>query len=116
MNLTASRSRRTSRLAPVRPPANPVGIPYASDPNSIFSHWQLPSTTPTNDLDLESNADLSTSSRTDAGKPTSPNSQPPLPPAKQPAFLSQILKPSEVTVQLSTDDLITIWGRVWVQV
>ena len=90
-----------------------MGIPHASDPNSISSHWQLPSTTPTDDLDLGSDADLSTSSRTDAGKPTSPNSQPP---AKQPAFLSQILEPSEVTVQLSTDDLITIWGRVWVQV
>ena len=110
---TTSPSRRTSRIAPARPPPNPMGIPHTSDPNSISSHWELPSI-PTSALDLGNDGDLSMSSWTDAGEPASPISQPPLPPAKQPGLLSHKPKPSEL--QLSTDDLMAIWGRVGVQV
>jgi hypothetical protein len=110
-----SPSRRTSRIAPVRQPRSPMGISHTSDPNSssISSHWELPSI-PTATLDLGSGADLSMSSWTDVGEPTSPTFQPPLPPTKQPTLLSQKPKPSEL--QLSSDDLMTIWGRVGVQV
>jgi hypothetical protein len=101
-------SRRTSRITPVRSPPNPTGI--TSDPNSISSHWELPSI-PTAALDLGSGADLSMSSWTDVGEPTSPTSQPP---AKKASLLSHKPKPSEL--QLSADDLMTIWGRVGVQV
>ena len=89
---TASPTRRTSRVA--CPPANPVEIPHTSDPKSISSHWEIPSTIPT--LDLGSDTNLSMSSWTDASEPTSPASPPPLSPAKQPAFLSQKPKPSEL--------------------
>ena len=101
-------SRRTSRITPVRPPPNPMGIPHTSDPNSISSQWELPSI-PNATLDLGSGGDLS--SWTDVGEPTSPTSQPP---AKQPSLPSHKPKPSEL--QLSADDLIAIWGRVGVQV
>ena len=106
-------SRRTSRIAPVRSPRNTMGIPHTSDPNSISSHWELPSI-PTAPLDLGSGSDLSMSSWTDLGEPKSPPSQPSLPPAKQSSLLSHKPKPSEL--QLSADDLMTIWGRVGVQV
>ena len=110
----SSPSRRTSRITPVRSPRNTMGIiPHTSDPNSISSHWELPSI-PTAPLDLGSGADLSMSSWTDVGEPTSPISQPPPPPAKQPTLPSHKPKPSEL--QLSADDLMTIWGRVGVQV
>ena len=103
---TTSPSRRTSRIAPVRSPRNTMGFPHASDPNSISSHWELPSI-PTAALDLGGDADLSMS-WTDAGEPTSPASQPPPLPAKH--------KPKPSELQLSSDDLMTIWGRVGVQV
>ena len=110
-----SPSRRTSRIAPARSPPNSLGIPRTSDPNSnsISSQWELPSI-PSATLDLGSGADLTMSSWTDVGEPTSPTTQPPLPPAKQPSLVSHKPKPSEL--QLSADDLIAIWGRVGVQV
>jgi len=69
---------------------------------------------PTAALDLGSGGDLSMSSWIDVSEPTSPTSQLPLPPAKQPSLLSHKPKPSEL--QLSADDLMTVWGRVGVQV
>ena len=106
-------SRRTSRIAPVRPPPNPMGIPHTSDPSNISSQWELPSI-PTAALDLGSGGDISMTSWTDIGEPTSPTPQPPLPPAKKSSLLSHKPKPSEL--QLSADDLMTMWGRVGVQV
>ena len=104
-----SPSRRTSRIASVRPPRNPMGIPMLpSDPNNISSHWELPSI-PTAALDLGDGGDLSMSSWTDVGEPMSPTSQPPLPAVKQ-------HKPKPSELQLSADDLMTMWGRVGVQV
>ena len=109
-----SLSRRTSRIAPARSPPNPIGIPRTSDTNSsISSQWELPSI-PTATLDLGSGADLTMSSWTDVGEPTSPTTQPPPPPAKQSSPVSHKTKPSEL--QLSADDLMAIWGRVGVQV
>jgi len=98
-------SRRTSRAPPARPSPIPTGIPQASD-HSISSQWELPSI-PTAALDFGSGADLSLSSWTDAGEPSS----------KQPTGLSSKPKtvlPSEL--QLSADDLMRVWGRVGVQV
>jgi len=112
----SSPSRRTSRFPPVRPPPNPMGIPQTSDPNSLSSQWELPSI-PTAALDFGNSPDLSMS-WTDAGEPMSPTvpSQSP-PSSKQPVVLPpkpKALLPSEL--QLSTDDLMMIWGRVGVQV
>ena len=105
-------SRRTSRIAPLRPPPTPAGIPHTSD--SISPHWELPSIPTAAPLDLGSGADLSMSSWTDVGEPTSPTSQLPPPPVKQSSLPSRKPKPSEL--QLSADDLMTMWGRVGVQV
>ncbi|KAF8802575.1 hypothetical protein BYT27DRAFT_7196501 [Phlegmacium glaucopus] len=108
-------SRRNSRFPPARSTPNPMGIPQTSDPNSISSQWELPSI-PTASLDFGNSADLSLS-WTDAGEPISPTSQPPPPPTKQPAVLPpkpKAMLPSEL--QLSTDELMMIWGRVGVQV
>ena len=108
---TAPPSHRTSRAPPVRPPPNPMGTPLASD-NSISSQWELPSIP----IDFGNSTDLSLSSWTDAGEPTSPiiPSQLPPPPGKQPAPKPQTVLPSEL--QLSSDDLMAMWGRVGVQV
>ena len=108
-------SRRTSRIgAPVRSPPNPMPV-HTTDPNTISesSHWELPSI-PTAALDIGSGGDLSMSSWTDLGEPTSPTSQRPPPPPKKPSLQSHKPKPSEV--QLSADDLMAVWGRVGVQV
>ena len=101
-------SRRTSRINPIRPPRNPRAS-QTFDSRSISSHWELP-TIPTPAIDFGGGADLSLSSWTDAGEPTSPSVSsppPPPPPAKEP-------RPSDL--QLSADDLMTMWGRVGVQV
>ena len=86
MNLSLKKrtqpSRRTSRIARhlIQCP-----IPYTSDPNSIFSHWEwtLMNFRLSLPLLLTSGVVLSVSSWTDIGEPTSSTSQRPLPPAKQ---------------------------------
>ena len=111
-----SPSRRTSRMAPVRSPPNPMGIPQASDPSSISSQWELPSI-PSAALDFGSGGDLSLSSWTDAGEPTSPTpsfQQPRLPSKRQSVLRPKTMSSSEL--QRSADDLMRMWGRVGVQV
>jgi myosin tail region-interacting protein MTI1 len=106
-------SRRTSRINPIRPLRTPTRASQTFDSRSISSHWELPSI-PTAAIDFGSGADLSLSSWTDAGELTSPSvSSPPRPPppAKEPAH-----KPRPSELQLSADELMTMWGRVGVQV
>ena len=102
-----SPSRRASRITPVRPPRNSMGIP--SQTSDLPSPSELPSI-PSTALDF-GGADLSLSSWTDAGESMSPTPPPPPPPKR----LSH--KPGRSSeLQLSADDLMAMWGRVGVQV
>ncbi|KAF8074003.1 hypothetical protein FPV67DRAFT_778972 [Lyophyllum atratum] len=101
-----------SRLS-IRPPARGVPRPPSPPiPESISSQWEL-SSFPTSSLEFGATADLSLSWPDDAN-PASPSvaSPPPPPPPQEPPV-------QQVPVhdrQLSSDDLMAVWGRVGVQI
>ena len=79
---------------------------------SISSQWELPSI-PTANLDFEGSADLSLS-WTDAGASISPDI--PAQPSTIRASKAKSPKSPGMEMAMSADDLISVWGRVGVQV
>ncbi|KAG6813006.1 hypothetical protein H0H92_014743 [Tricholoma furcatifolium] len=91
------------RAAP--PPPPPSSMPIS---DSISSQWEMPSI-PSSSIEFTTPADISLTWPEDSASASSSSRSPPPPPAPQPPA-------APVDVVLSSDELMTLWGRVGVQV
>lgn len=108
-------------VPPPPPPHRPAGrappsrgAPPPPDPtDSISSQWELPSI-PTSSLEFGPDADLSLSWSEDPIGP--PPSSPPPPPPPHREIGRRVSHAPPADRQLSSDDLMAVWGRVGVQI
>ncbi|KAG6902629.1 hypothetical protein C0995_014235 [Termitomyces sp. Mi166 len=94
--------RPPPRTAPPPPPPPEPSVPIS---DSISSQWEMPSI-PSGSIEFSTPADISLSWPEKSSASSSRSPAPPPPP--KPAV--------DVDVQLSSDDLMTVWGRVGVQI
>lgn len=112
-------ARPTSRPPPRGAP--PLSQPSADPPDSISSQWELPNI-PSSSLEFGGDTDLSLS-WTDASNPDPTPPSPLLPPPPPPPHDNQPghapappAAAAPEAVQLSSDELMAVWGRVGVQI
>lgn len=106
------RATRPISRAPVREAPLPPPPPPAADDSLADSHWELPSIpTPTIDFGATTDLSLSTWSEDSTSYPAAASQSPPTKPLPQ-----VVSKPLPENVNLTSEELMVVWGRVGVQI